>query len=178
MRERFLVLALTCSLVGLLNGSMASASTPKGTMRTVIAGAWQATPTAFLTGGSPQNCGFTYQAVATLHGAFNGVWHETAMTAYCGVDRLPSSLPFRGAGSGTFDGVYFADGSRGSFTWKGVWTGEALSGQLIGDFDITSSSGDPTWRCSTLHLKFDGLLVNAVTGFGGYRGTWNHGCKS
>jgi hypothetical protein len=115
--------------------------------------------------------------VATLHGAFTGVWHEIAMTTVCDQSKFPSSVPYRAAGTGTFDGVYFGDGSRGSFTWKGVWRGDEISQQLIGDFDVTSSSGDPTWRCTTLHLSYSGI-VNAATGFGGYRGTWIHKCRS
>jgi hypothetical protein len=51
-----------------------------------------------------------------------------------------------------------------------------VSGQIIGALDITSSSGDPTWRCTRHQLTFDGI-ANAATSFGGYRGTWYHGCK-
>ena len=173
----FVALVVGSALLGLCGGSSANA-TATGTTSTVIAGAWQATPEAFPTGGDPQSCRFRFQALATLHGAFNGVWHETEMKVQCDLSKLPGSLPFRAWGAGTFDGVYFGDGSRGSLTWKGVWTGDQVSGQLVGDFDIASSSGDATWRCSTLHLAFAGVQTPGGPGFGGYRGTWVHGCKS
>jgi hypothetical protein len=38
-----------------------------------------------------------------------------------------------------------------------------------------SGGGDPTFRCSSGHLTFDGLAPVA-TGFGGYQGSWIHGC--
>ena len=177
MRKRLFVLICVFSLVGVMDVA-AGASTVKTTEATPVAGGWQATPSFTVpTGGDPAACQLSYQALATFNGAFNGVWHEVSMTATCDKSKLPDSLPYRAAGSGTFDGVYFGDKSRGSFSWSGAWTGDAISGQATGVFDITSSSGDPTWRCSSLHLTFDGY-VSFATSFGGYRGIWYHGCKS
>ena len=175
MRFKFVVLAIA-GAVAVLAPPTSAAS--KGTTSTVIAGAWQATPgVGLLTGGDPQSCHFTYEGVVTLNGAFTGVFHEIGGKVQCDRSKLPGSLPYRVVTSGTIDGVYAGDGSRGSFTFKGVGNGEAVSEQFVGDYDITSSSGDPTWRCTTLHLSFDGI-ANPFTSFGGYRGTWIHGCKS
>ncbi len=176
MRKRLLALILSCGLLGLMGGPVAGASTTKGATSTVIAGAWQANPSLFVTGGDPQNCRVKSQAIATLHGALNGIWHEKDMSTSCDQSKLPLSLPYRNSGTGTFDGVFFGDQSQGSFTWKGTWTGDAISGQSIGVFDITSARGDPTWGCTTLRLAFDGY-VNFATSVGGYHGTWIHGCK-
>ena len=43
------------------------------------------------------------------------------------------------------------------------------------DTDIVDGDGDPTFRCSSGHLTFDGVTPGP-TGFGGYRGVWIHGC--
>jgi hypothetical protein len=175
MRFRLVVLAIAGALAVMAPPTSAAS---KGTTRTEVAGAWQATPgTGIFTAGDPQSCRFTYQGVVTLNGAFNGVFHEIDGKAQCDLSKFPRSLPYHLTTGGTIDAVYFGDGSRGSFTFKGVGTGEGVSGQFFGDYDITSSSGDPTWRCTTLHLSFDGI-ANPFTSFGGYRGTWIHGCKS
>jgi hypothetical protein len=42
--------------------------------------------------------------------------------------------------------------------------------------DIVGGDGDPSFRCSSGHVAFDGLDP-VVTGLGGYRGTWTHGCR-
>ena len=175
MRTKLVVFAIAGALAVMAPPTSAAS---KGTTRTVVAGVWQATPGAgIVTAGDPQACHFTYQGVVTVHGAFNGVMHEIDGHAQCDLSKLPGSFPYRLVTSGTIDGVYAGDGSRGSFTFKGVGAGEVVSGQFVGDYDITSSTGDPTWRCSTLHLSFDGI-ANPFTSFGGYRGTWIHGCKS
>jgi len=178
MRRRIGVVLACLVIWGLPPGSTAGATAAKGTTTTIVAGGWEATPAIpVITGGDPRKCVFTSQAPATLHGAFDGVWHEVAMTARCDTSKLPNSMPVTNSGTGTLDVIYARDHSRGSFAWKGTWTLEFISGQIQGVFDITSASGDPTFRCSTLHLTFDGYITNA-TAFGGYTGKWIHGCRT
>lgn len=142
---------------------------------TEVAGGWQATPSLVPTGGDIATCEVTYLAVATVVGAFNGVWHEEAMETTCDQSKMPHSLPYRTTGSGTFTGSFFGDHSTGSFTWTGTWTGDAISGQAIGVFEIVASDGDASWGCSSGRLTFTGY-VNVAVSFGGYNGTWVHGC--
>ena len=175
LRSKLVVCAIA-GAVAVLAPPTSAAS--KGTTSTAVAGAWQATPGAgIFTAFDPQSCRGTFQGVWTLHGAFIGVVREIDAKVQCDLSKLPASAPYHLITSGTIDAVYFGDGSRGSFTFKGVGTGEAVSGQFFGDYDITSSSGDPTWRCSTLHLSLAGI-ANPATSFGGYRGTWIHKCRS
>lgn len=98
------------------------------------------------------------------------------MTARCDARDLPNSMNVTNTGTGTLGVIYWRDKSRGSFTWKGTWTVDVVSGASRGVFDATSAGGDPTFGCSTLHLTFDGYLTLA-TAFGGYTGKWIHGCR-
>jgi hypothetical protein len=93
------------------------------------------------------------------------------MRGVCDLSKLPNSLTYRNSGTGTFEGIYFHDHSRVSFTWTGSWTGDAVSGQSIGVFDVKSSDG------CTFRLTFDGY-VSVDTSFGGYNGKWIRGCRS
>jgi hypothetical protein len=157
--------------------STAGSTAAKGTVTTIVAGGWISQPAVMPTGsGDLQHCGFTYQALVTFHGAFDGVWHEVAMTAGCDTSRLPNTMPATGRGTGTLDVIYARDHSRGTFAWKGIWTFDAVTGQFQGVFDATSSSGDATFGCSSLHLTFDGYFPPTTTPFGGYTGKWRHVC--
>jgi hypothetical protein len=54
---------------------------------------------------------------------------------------------------------------------------EGPTGAVLIEGDIVSGSGDPAFRCSSGHVSFDGFgLTDAGPGFGGWRGTWKHGC--
>jgi hypothetical protein len=155
----------------------ARASVRKGTTDTWVAGAWQATPSLFLTGGGDiPNCrDVTYTALATLMGSFSGVWKEKSMTATCDATQLPKHFRYHTSGEGTMTGVHFGDQSHGTLTWTGHWDGDMISGESTGVFDITGGGGDATFKCSSGRLTFAGY-TGAITSFGGYSGSWVHGC--
>jgi hypothetical protein len=157
----------------------AKASARKGTTETWVAGAWQATPSLFLTGAGdlPSGAcrGVPYTALATLMGSFSGTWLEKSMTASCDTTQLPKHLRYHSSGKGTLSGVYFGDLSHGTLTWTGHWDGDMISGESTGVFEITGGGGDATFRCSSGHLTFAGYTT-APTSFGGWSGSWVHGC--
>jgi len=153
-------------------------ATARGTTTTIVVGAMTSQPGFIPTGhGDLQTCsGFTSQAFATLNGGFDGVWHEVAMTASCDTSHLPDAMPVKNSGTGTLDVIYARDHSRGSFNWKGTWTADLVTGELRGVFDATSSSGDPTFGCSSLHVTFDAYFPPTTVPIGGYRAKWVHVC--
>jgi hypothetical protein len=180
MRLRAMGLVVLCAgLVSFVPGSTAGATAARGTVTTIVAGGWISQPALIPTGGNdPQHCGFTYQGLVTIHGLFDGVWHEVAMTARCDTSQLPNAMPITASGTGTLDVIYARDHTRGAFAWKGKWALDAVTGQIQGVFDATSSSGDATFRCSSLHLTFDGYVPPTTAPFGGYTGKWIHGCRT
>jgi hypothetical protein len=175
---RLFGVVLACGVtLGLSPASTAGATATRGTVTTIVAGGWISQPAAVPTGGGdPEHCGFTSEAIMTLHGAFDGVWHEVAMTARCDTSQLPNTMPVTNSGTGTLDVIYARDHTQGSFAWKGTWMADVVTGQLQGVFDATSSSGDPTFGCSSLHLTFDGYFPPTTAPFGGYTGRWTHVC--
>lgn len=172
------------SMVGVAAHAAPTPATPTqsrepGKTRTSVAGSWQATPSAIFTGVTEvEDCQLSYTALASLMGSFTGTWHEESMTTSCDTSYLPEHLYYHASGVGTLTGVASGNHSRGSLTWTGTWDGDAISGESTGRFFITGGSGDPTFGCSSGRLTFDGSLVAAeATGFGGYSGSWVHGCR-
>jgi len=178
MRKRLLGMAFACVVAfGVSPASVAAAAPTRGKVTTIIAGGWISQPAAIPTGmEDPQHCRFPYQGLVTIHGPFDGLWHEVAMTASCDTSRLPNTMPVTGRGTGTLDVIYAADHTQGTFAWKGIWKLDFVTGQIQGVFDATSSGRDGTFGCSSLHLTFDGYVPPTTAPFGGYTGKWTHVC--
>ncbi len=85
---------------------------------------------------------------------------------------------FRSTGTGTFTGMYLGDRSKGTLTWRETWTGNVFTGAAWGVFDVTGGDGDPTFRCSSGRLVTPGYIALVATSYGGYSGTWLHGCPT
>jgi hypothetical protein len=87
----------------------------------------------------------------------------------------PASGNMRGTFTETFVGSYVPDKSHGTLLFSERFVIDGATSVLHIDTDIVGGDGDPTFRCSGGHLTFDGITPGE-TGFGGYQGTWVHGC--
>jgi hypothetical protein len=147
----------------------------RGDIVTLIAGGWQGTPTAVPTSASadPDFTGLVLTDVAavTLNGSWTGLLTEDQRTTF---DRTSGDV--RAVGTGSFSGMYLGDHSTGTVAWTETWTGNVFTGAFWGVFNITGGGGDATFRCSSGRITLDGYVAGPLTSYGGYHGTWIHGC--
>ena len=75
----------------------------------------------------------------------------------------------------TFTGVWMVDHSQGTLTIDEAFEGNVITGGGVLVSDIVDGAGDPSFQCSSGHLVMP-FYFNVAGSYGGYRGTWHHGC--
>jgi hypothetical protein len=144
-------------------------SDPPGTTTSVVGGGWATSPCVF-TSFDPSTGDVTCVGSSAWTGSWTGITHYDVTG---NLDLVTGD--FRGTLIETFTGMYVPDKSIGTLTFVESFSIDGTNFAINIETDIVNSSGDPTFRCSTGHVTFDGFAP-LVTGFGGYRGTWVHGC--
>lgn len=147
-----------------------NAAEPAGT---VVGGSWVNEVPCLFTSFEPDTGSFTCTGSSTWQGSWTGVTHFEAW----GVTD-PRTGDLRATLTETFVGSYVADRSTGSLMFTETIIVEGATGAVLIEADIVGGSGDPTFRCSSGHVSFDGFSTPAgVIAFGGWRGIWNHSCR-
>lgn len=168
--KRILSTALALVVVGTLAAPTASAE-PRGSTRSAVAGGWEGSPPAIPTSIDPETGKFTVVG----HAVFNGDWVGVSVFRMTGTVDLTDGSYVATAQS-EFTGTWLADQSRGTLYWREAMTGNFITGAFSGTFDIERGTGDRSFRCSSGHFTWSGYSPPAAS-YGGYSGTWIHGCK-
>ena len=151
-------------------GAAAGPAGPGGAMTSTVGGSWAQIVNCVFTRYEPSTGDFSCVGGSTWEGSWTGLTHYDVTGRYD-----PATGDMRGSFTETFVGTYVPDKSHGTLLFSERFVIEGATGVLHIDTDIVSGDGDPTFRCSGGHLTFDGL-AQGETGFGGYRGSWIHGC--
>ncbi|HVE93994.1 MAG TPA: hypothetical protein VNB24_03665 [Acidimicrobiales bacterium] len=146
-----------------------SASSSTGTTTTQVAGGWQGTPPVVPLSANPDGT-FTAVGDYTLNGTLVGT-----MTFEMSGRFDPATGNWDANSVDVFRGVYLGDNSQGTLTWKVHTWGNFITGANWAEVEIVGGSGDPTFQCSSGRITWDGF-ANPAASFGGYSGTWVHGC--
>jgi Glyoxalase/Bleomycin resistance protein/Dioxygenase superfamily len=137
---------------------------------TTVGGSWANGVPLVFTSLDPDTGKFSGILSSTWQGSWTGLTHAVVEGV---MDRATGDI--RGTITETFVGL--ADRSSGSLEFTESFTFEGATGALLIEADIVSGSGDPAFRCSSGHVSFDGIaLPPAGPAFGGWRGSWKHGC--
>jgi hypothetical protein len=136
-----------------------------------VAGGIVTVPTGAPTSGDPSTFDFKGLCTEEWTGDWTGVSVCNVTNAHVDIEtgRLTATIV------DTFTGTYMADHSTGTLVLDETFDGNFYTGSGVLEGRIAGSSGDPTFQCSsgTLTMPF---YFNAATGYGGYTGTWHHGC--
>ena len=116
-------------------------------------------------------------------GAFKGVCTEEWTGDWTGVSvcNVTDAHFDRSTGLATatitdsFTGTYMGDHSKGTLTITETFNGNLLTGSGLVQGRIVASGGDATFRCSTGTVTIP-VFLNPAVAYGGYVGTWRHGC--
>jgi hypothetical protein len=155
---------------GLIAAPAGAASSPSGVTTSTVGGSWAQIVNCVFTSIDPSTGDFTCVGGSTWEGSWTGVTHYEVTGTY-----NATTGDMHGTFHEVFTGIYVPDKSHGTLGFQERFVIEGATSVLHIDTDIVDSDGDPTFRCSSGHLTFDGLTPGP-TGFGGYRGTWIHGC--
>lgn len=137
---------------------------------TTIAGGITNAPAAVPTSGDPSTFDFSGVAPESWFGSLTGASKADLVDAH--VD--PATGDIVGHIVDHFVGVSMDDHSHGSLTIDEAFTGNLFTGAGLIEGTITAGTGG--FACATGHLTMP-LFVNAAGSFGGYLGTWTHGCR-
>ena len=148
----------------------ADAADPAGPTTSAVGGSWAQIVNCVFTEYNPSTGAFRCVGGSTWEGSWTGVTHYVVTGVF-----NASTGDMRGTLDETFMGTYLADRSHGTLKFHERFTINGATSVLHIDTDILSGEGDPTFRCSGGHVAFDGITPGE-TGFGGYQGTWVHGC--
>lgn len=155
-----------------VGASAQNAAPPPWTTKTVVTGGWQGTPPVVPTMVEPTSSTLSMVGQYTLHGTWTGVVYFSSEDVR--IDRTTGDYTFHS--KATFAGSWVEDGSTGTVTWLESVSGNVITGETRATLEITGGSGDPPFQCSSGTLMWIGY-ANPVTSFGGYTGTWEHGCR-
>jgi len=166
------IVATVIVLLGLGAGAAPAGadSAPRGTTTSTVNGSWAQLVNCVFTHFDPSSGDFTCVGGSTWEGSWTGVTHYDVKGVY---DMKTGNM--RGTFTEQFVGTYLPDRSHGTLLMAHRFTIDGATSALHIDTDIVSGDGDPTFRCSSGHLVWDGFTPGE-TGFGGYEGTWVHGC--
>lgn len=139
---------------------------------TTLAGGITSIPTAIPTSGNPTTFDFSGLAPENWFGSFTGASKADIISAH--VDPATGDIVAHIVDN--FVGVYMVDHSHGTLSIDETFTGNVFTGAGLIEGDIVSSGGDPTFLCVRGHVTMP-LSANAAGSFGGYLGTWTHGCR-
>ena len=167
--RRWCVLALAALLVGTPLANEAAAA-PKGKTKSTVGGSWVQWANCVFTSFDPASGDFSCVGGTTWEGSWTGV---TSYEIEGNLDLATGDT--RGTIDETFVGTYLPDMSTGSLRFRESFTLDGATFAVHIEAHVVEGSGDPTFECSSGRATFDGLAP-LVTGFGGYHGTWVHGC--
>jgi hypothetical protein len=176
-RASILIAAFSLFVVAAASADIASAkphsydAKTRGRTATQVMGGLTTAPTGIPTGGDPNT--MTIQGYSTEQ--WTGSWLGVSIADIKTAHLDPSTGDITGTIVDTFTGIYTPDHSHGTLTIAETFTGNLFTGAGLLEGDIAASSGDPTFQCSSGHVDAP-FYFNAVAGFGGYSGTWFHGC--
>jgi hypothetical protein len=170
MKRRSLVTILVLLGASALPGRADAAAGPAGITTSTVGGSWAQVVNCVFTRYEPSTGDFSCVGSSTWEGSWTGVTHYDVIGRY---DAATGGM--RGTLDETFIGAYVPDKSRGTLHFSERFVIDGATSVLHIDTDIVGGDGDPTFRCSGGRLTFDGIAPGA-TGFGGYQGTWVHGC--
>jgi hypothetical protein len=170
MGRRSLVAILVLAAVTAVGGPARAAGGPLGVTTSTVGGSWAQIVNCVFTHYDPSSGAFTCVGGSTWEGSWTGVTHYDVTGTV-----NPATGDMRGSLTETFVGTYVPDRSRGTILLSERFVIDGATGVLHIASDIVGGDGDPTFRCSGGHATFDGVAPGE-TGFGGYQGTWIHGC--
>ncbi|HEY4409217.1 MAG TPA: hypothetical protein VGO87_05005 [Acidimicrobiia bacterium] len=165
------VIALLGLGVGVTPASAADGPGPPGTATSTVGGSWAQIVNCVFTDYDPSSGAFHCVGSSTWEGSWTGVTHY----AVTGVFNATNG-DMRGTLDETFVGTWVPDRSHGTLNFHERFSIDGATSVLHIDTDVLGGDGDPSFRCSGGHVTFDGLTPGE-TGFGGYEGTWTHGCR-
>lgn len=139
---------------------------------TVISGGLTSAPTALPTSFDPAKFDFTGICTEQWTGTWTGASTCTVDDAH--YDQATGQLTAHA--TDRFVGVFMTDHSHGSITMDETFVGNVVTGGGVLTGRIVGGDGDPTFRCSSGRISIPLFFLNAAGGFGGYVGTWSHGC--
>lgn len=146
---------------------------PPWTTTTTVSGGWQGTPPVVPTNLDPNSSTISVVGQYTLHGSWTGVVDFTSSDVR--VDPTTGNYTF--TTKAKFVGSWIPGKAIGTVTWREAVEGNVMTGETKAVIEITGGTGDATFHCSSGELMWVGY-ANPVTSFGGYTGTWRHGCRA
>lgn len=170
MKRRILVTTIVALLGAGAWSAPAGAAEPVGTTTSTVAGSWAQIVNCVFTHYDLQSGDFTCVGGSTWQGSWTGVTHYDVKGHY---DVATGNM--RGTLVEDFVGLYLPDRSHGILHMAHRFTLDGATSALHIESTILGGEGDPTFRCSSGHLTWDGTAPGE-TGWGGYSGTWVHGC--
>lgn len=166
------VAVLVLVSINLPGGSAKPKSERRGQTHTAAAGGWEGTPPAIPTSIDPETGRFEVVG----HAVWNGTWVGVSVFEMTGTVDLATG-DYVATATTEFTGTWLVEGSHGKLFWTESMTGNLITGEFSGTFDIVRGSGDPAFECSSGHFTWSGFSP-AFASYGGYSGTWIHGCPS
>jgi hypothetical protein len=163
-----IVLAFLAGTAGIMPAGADGTTT--GSTTSTVGGSWAQVLNCVFTRYDPATGAFSCVGGSTWEGSWTGATHYVVTGTY-----RPTTGDMSGTLEETFTGANVADRSHGTLSFHERFSIDGATSVLHIDTDILGGDGDPTFRCSSGHVTFDGLAPGP-TGFGGYRGTWVHGC--
>jgi hypothetical protein len=176
LRSMVVAAAVLGSVSGSASAAVAAAgpagsAEPAGPVTTAVGGSWLQWANCVFVSFDPKTGDFRCVGGSTWEGTWTGITHYDVT----GNLNLETG-DMRGAFTETFTGTSLPDKAAGSLVFREAFTIEGATQVLHIESDIVGGDGDAAFRCSSGHVTFDGVDP-VVTGVGGYRGTWTHGCR-
>jgi hypothetical protein len=144
-----------------------------GAVVTRVAGGFLNTPSGVPTAFDPRTFNFAGLSPVQWFGSWTGV--STAVITDGHFDPATGSVTV--TVTDTFTGEFADDHSHGTLVMRRHFAGNVLTGAGFEEGDIIASSGDPSFQCSSGHIALP-QFANGVVSYGGYEGTWVHGCPA
>jgi hypothetical protein len=150
--------------------AVAPPAVPPGVTTSTIGGSWAQVVNCVFTRYDPSTGDFGCVGSSTWEGAWTGLTHYDATGTY-----NAATGDMHGTLMETFTGLYLPDKSHGTLRFAERFAIDGATSVVHIEAEILGGDGDPTFRCSSGHVAFDGVAPGS-TGLGGYRGSWIHGC--
>ena len=177
MRSRRLALMAAAIVLAVGVAPADAKSRPQETRRwttaTTVSGGWQGTPPVVPTSVDLTTSTISVVGQYTLHGSWTGVVYFSSDDVR--VDTTNGDYTF--STEATFAGTWVPGNAVGTVTWRETVAGNVITGETKAAIEITGGTGDATFQCSSGELMWVGY-ANPATSFGGYTGTWQHGCPA